>query len=70
MQNKDLETNKSRLIKGGKTFAILFWTVTTIMTFSEVMSLGDTFHKVVAGIMFAINGYAIFRKMQKVWNEM
>lgn len=69
MQQKNTLTNKDRLLQGGKVISILIWAVVTAWTFSTAMTHGDTVAKVVAGIMLAFNGYAIFRKMKKVWDE-
>ena len=66
--NKTL-TNKERLILGAKVIAILLWAVATVWTFSTAMLHGAAADKVVAGILLAFNGYAIFRKMKKVWDE-
>lgn len=76
MQQKTL-TNKERLIQGGKVIAILIWAVVTAWTFSIVMTAAitpeqleiGTLEKVVAGILLAFNGWAIFRKIKKVWDE-
>ena len=69
MQQKNTLTNKDRLINGAKVLAILIWAIVTVWTFSTAMTHGGTTAKVVAGIMLAFNGYAIFRKMKKVWDE-
>lgn len=68
MKQKDF-TNKERLIIGAKVLAISVWAIATVWTFSTVMSNGEPAAKVVAGILLAFNGYAIFRKMKKVWDE-
>ena len=68
MKQKDF-TNKERLIIGAKVLAISVWTIATVWTFSSVMTSGDMAAKIVAGILLAFNGYAIFRKMKKVWDE-
>jgi len=68
MQQKTL-TNKERLLNGAKVIAVLAWAVATVWTFSTAMTYGDTASKVVAGIMLAFNGYAIFRKVKRIWDE-
>ena len=69
MQQKNTLTNKDRLIHGGKVIAILIWAVVTAWIFSVAMTNGDAVEKVVAGILLAFNGWAIFRKIKKVWDE-
>lgn len=69
MQQKNTLTNKDRLIQGAKVIAILLWAIATVWTFSSVMISCGTTEKVVAGILLGFNGYAIFRKMKKVWDE-
>lgn len=68
MQQKTL-TNKERLINGAKVIAVLAWAVVTVWTFSTAMTHGEVADKVVAGVMLAINGYAIFRKVKRIWDE-
>lgn len=70
MQQKNTETNKDRLTKGGKTLYGLIWAVATAWTFSIAMTHGTTFEKVVAGIALLLNGVAIIKAFKKIWDEM
>ena len=68
MQQKTL-TNKDRLINGAKVFAVLVWSIATVWTFSTALTHGAVADKIVAGVLLAINGYAIIRKIKRIWDE-
>lgn len=78
MQQKNTETNKTRLQKGAKVILMLIWAVSTFWTFSIVMTAAKapeeltvgTFEMAVAGVMLAFNAYALFRVGKKIWDEM
>lgn len=70
MQQKNTETNKTRLLNGAKVILMLLWAISTFWTFSTAMTYGDTVAKVVAGIMLAFNAVALFRVGKRIWEEM
>jgi len=69
MQQKNTLTNKDRLLQGGKVILVLIWAVVTAWTFSNVMTLGGTLEKVIAGIMLAFTGFKIGCEVKKIWDE-
>lgn len=69
MQQKNTLTNKDRLLQGGKVILVLIWAVATAWTFSNVMTLGGTLEKVIAGIMLAFNSFKIGCEVKKIWDE-
>ncbi len=70
MQQKNTETNKTRLLNGAKVILMLIWAVSTFWTFSTAMTHGSGADKVVAGILLAFNAYALFRVGKRIWDEM
>lgn len=70
MQQKNTETNKTRLLNGAKVILMLIWAVATFWTFSTAMTHGSGADKVVAGILLAFNAYALFRVGKRIWDEM
>ena len=69
MQQKTTETNKTRLIKGGRTFFGLVWAVSVFWTFSSVMTLGGTTEKVVAGVMIITSLIELFKTFKDIWDK-
>ena len=70
MQQKNTETNKTRLLNGAKVILMLIWAVATFWTFSTAMTHGSGVDKVVAGILLAFNACALFRVGKRIWDEM
>lgn len=69
MQQKTL-TNKERLMQGVKVITLLVWFVATVWTFSNIMQFSPgALGKWVAGVLLAMNFYAMARKIKKLWDE-
>lgn len=77
MQQKNTETNKTRLLYGAKVILMLIWAISTFWTFSTVMTAAKapeeleagTLQIVVACIMLAFNAVALFRVGKRIWDE-